>query len=87
MPGDGTVLDTFFLYIVRCADGSYYVGSTSDPVARLEAHNAGRSPHTSKFTPWEQVMAIEFSDTRKANTFERYLKPGSGRAFANRHFW
>jgi predicted GIY-YIG superfamily endonuclease len=64
-----------------------YVGSTGDLAKRLAAHNAGRSPHTSKFAPWELVVAIQFTGPRKANAFERYLKSGSGRAFANRHFW
>jgi len=29
---------------------------------------------------------IEFPDEARAIRFERYLKSGSGRAFANRHF-
>ena len=29
----------FFVYILRCADDSDYVGSTTDVVARVEAHN------------------------------------------------
>jgi predicted GIY-YIG superfamily endonuclease len=64
-----------------------YVGSTGDLGKRLADHDAGRSPHTSKYAPWGLVLAMQFADTRKANAFERYLKSGSGRAFANRHFW
>ena len=64
-----------------------YIGVTSNLDTRLADHNAGRSPHTSKYLPWDLVLAIQFSDPRKANAFERYLKSGSGRAFANRHFW
>ena len=64
-----------------------YVGVTSDLQKRLPDHNAGRSPHTTKFAPWELVVAVQFTDSRKANAFERYLKTGSGRAFAKRHFW
>jgi putative endonuclease len=54
---------------------------------RLAEHNAGKSPHTSKFMPWELVVAVYFKDRAKADVFERYLKQGSGHAFANRHFW
>jgi hypothetical protein len=32
------------------------------------------------------VVAIEFTDENRAIRFERYLKSGSGRAFAKRHF-
>ena len=30
------------VYIVRCADGTYYTGYARDPRARAEAHNSGR---------------------------------------------
>ena len=63
-----------------------YVGSTSDVGARVGEHNAGRSPHTAKYAPWELVASVTFPDNRQALAFERYLKSGSGRAFARRHF-
>jgi putative endonuclease len=66
--------------------GGYYVGLTSDMAARLETHNSGGSAHTASGRPWRVVVAIEFDDEYKAIRFERYLKSGSGRAFANRHF-
>jgi hypothetical protein len=33
------------------------------------------------------VVAIRFENNRKAQAFEKYLKSGSGHAFAKRHFW
>jgi putative endonuclease len=63
----------------------YYTGVTSDLAARIEAHNAGRVPHTANGKPWMVDVVIEFSDERRAVTFERYLKSGSGGAFAKRH--
>jgi len=48
---------------------------------------AGEEAHTRKFTPWRCDIAIRFDDDAKADAFERYLKPGSGWAFARRHFW
>jgi len=63
-----------------------YVGVTTDLERRLKEHNAGHSPHTSKYRPWTLVVAMQFADDRKANEFERYLKTGSGRAFARKHF-
>jgi predicted GIY-YIG superfamily endonuclease len=65
----------------------HYVGLTQDVHVRLLAHNRGESPHTSKHRPWRLVMAATFEDDARAVAFERYLKSGSGRAFANRHFW
>jgi putative endonuclease len=64
-----------------------YVGVTSDFQSRLEQHNAGQSPHTAKFRPWKPVVVVRFEDDDKAEAFERYLKFGSGHAFAHRHFW
>lgn len=64
-----------------------YIGITSDPQERLAEHNAGKSPHTSKYVPWKTVVLIGFEEDEKAFQFERYLKTGSGRAFANKHFF
>jgi len=64
-----------------------YVGVTSDLKQRITEHNAGKSPHTSKYVPWKLVTYVAFSDERKAETFERYLKSGSGHAFARKRLW
>jgi predicted GIY-YIG superfamily endonuclease len=77
-----------FVYVLRsrpCPD-RYYAGLTSDLQSRLETHNSGGSQHTAPLRPWELVVAIEFSSESSAVAFERYLKTGSGRAFAKRHF-
>ena len=64
-----------------------YVGLTSDLKSRVKAHNEGRSPHTSKYKPWNLITYLAFSDATKAAEFERYLKSGSGNAFANKRLW
>jgi putative endonuclease len=64
----------------------YYVGLTSNPKSRLEAHNAGLSSHASAHRPWKPLVVIEFHEEEPAMNFERYLKTGSGREFARRHF-
>ena len=64
-----------------------YIGLTSDPDERLKEHNAGKSPHTAKYAPWKVVVSIFFKDDARALEFERYLKSGSGHAFANKHLW
>lgn len=30
------------VYLVRCADGSYYTGCSTDPQQRVERHNSGK---------------------------------------------
>jgi putative endonuclease len=37
-----TVSDIWFLYIVRCADGSLYTGIARDVKARIALHDAGK---------------------------------------------
>lgn len=80
--------DKRFVYVLRNADQDprYYVGLTSNVNARLTDHNAGRCKHTAFSRPWQLHVVIEFSDEERAIRFERYLKSGSGRAFARRHF-
>lgn len=64
-----------------------YVGITEDLKKRIAEHNGGQSPHTAKFVPWELVTYHAFQDKYKAYDFERYLKTGSGKAFASKRFW
>ncbi len=77
-----------FVYVLQSeADSSrFYVGVSNEPERRLAEHNGGKSTHTNKHSPWKPIVTIGFADTAKAVEFERYLKSGSGRAFAKRHF-
>ena len=59
---------------------------TSNVPERLHWHNAGLNVHTARNRPWSVIVAIEFRTQEAALEFERYLKTGSGRAFAKRHF-
>ena len=63
----------------------YYTGVTEDVASRLAAHNAGRCTHTADGRPWEIDIVVEFVDETRALKLERYLKSGSGVAFAKRH--
>ena len=77
-----------FVYILRSDvdPDRHYVGITSDVDGRLEWHNGGPSGHTVEHRPWSVVVSIEFPTEKQAVRFEKYLKSGSGRAFAKRHF-
>jgi predicted GIY-YIG superfamily endonuclease len=59
---------------------------TSDLTQRLAAQSSGKVSHTSKFKPRTIENAVAFRDETKATAFERYLKSGSDREFARRHF-
>jgi len=78
----------FYVYILvsESSLGRYYVGLTVYLKTRLREHNDGKSVHTSKYVPWKLASCIAFADRAKAFRFERYLRSGSGRAFAKKHF-
>jgi predicted GIY-YIG superfamily endonuclease len=75
------------VYILRSdADpGRHYVGITNDLPARLAWHNHGPCGHSTSCRPWSVVVSMEFRTEEDAVRFEKYLKSGSGRAFAKRH--
>ena len=82
---------TGFYYVYMLSDVAththHYVGMTEDLEKRLAKHNARQVPHTSKFAPWTIDAAIAIRDKTTAARLERYLKSGSGRAFANKHLF
>jgi len=77
-----------YVYILQSLSdpAQFYTGLCADVPKRLAAHNAGQSPHTSKYGPWKLLSFHYFAEPSNAAAFERYLKSGSGRAFAKRHF-
>ncbi len=76
-----------YVYILESENSAhFYVGVTDDVQARVKAHNAGDATHTAKFRPWRIRTFVAFTDEGRAFAFERYLKSGSGRAFAKKRF-
>jgi putative endonuclease len=76
-----------YVYILESLDSEhFYVGITDELRVRLAKHNAGEVPHTSKYRPWRLRTYIAFDDEQRAIAFEKYLKSGSGRAFARKRF-
>ena len=76
-----------YVYLLRSLrhPGRHYVGLTKNLAGRLAYHNARKFTHTAKYAPWGTVVVIRFTNSGKARDFERYLKSGSGHAFAKRH--
>jgi putative endonuclease len=77
----------YYTYLLRSKNFPHetYVGSTSDLRKRLAEHNSGKSIHTNKFKPWDLLAYIGLSEKHLAQSLEKYLKSGSGRAFAKKH--
>ena len=63
----------------------HYVGVTDNIAERMDWHNGGHCGHTVRHRPWFVLVIIEFRTAAAALRFEKYLKSGSGRAFAKRH--
>ncbi len=64
-----------------------YIGLTTWRLgARVREHNGGHIPSTKRWRPWRVHAAFWFPERKTAAHFERYLKSGSGQAFATRHF-
>ena len=76
------------VYIIRSDNDAlhHYVGITSNLQERMIWHNEGPCGHTTRHRPWSLVVSVEFQTETAAVRFERYLKSGSGRVFAKRHF-
>ncbi|MCD4527417.1 GIY-YIG nuclease family protein [Nocardioides sp. cx-173] len=62
-------------YIVRCDDGSYYVGSTWDLEARLWQHNhEGGAAYTRSRRPVVLVWNAEFDSIEQAFAYEKQVQ-------------
>jgi predicted GIY-YIG superfamily endonuclease len=65
-----------YVYVLRCADGSFYVGSTRSTLeARLAQHNASAlGGYTARRRPVVLVFQQEFANITDAISAERQLK-------------
>ena len=62
---------TWFLYALRCADGTLYAGVTTDLARRVAEHNAGRGArYTTGRRPVALVAAWRFPDRGAAQRAE-----------------
>ncbi len=79
----------FYVYLIRSLKdpSRTYIGRTINLKNRLETHNSGGSVHTKHDQPWKLVVYLAFDCEKKAKKFEKYIKVGSGHAFAKKRFW
>jgi len=65
----------YYVYMLRCNDGSLYCGYTPDPQKRLELHNKGvASRYTRARLPVEMVFLMEFDSKSEALKTEYTIK-------------
>ncbi len=70
-----SVLAMPWTYMLKCADASYYVGSTRDLTRRLEQHASGLGArYTSTRLPVELVWSAEFDDVGEAYAWEKRVQ-------------
>jgi predicted GIY-YIG superfamily endonuclease len=79
----------YYVYRLRSVENPSrkHIGLTSNLRRRIAEHNAGLSSHTSKYRPWRLAAYISLAEKATAINFGRYLKSGSGHAFARKRLW
>jgi len=74
-----------YVYILQSQrDKSYYTGTTENLKKRVAEHNAGSPRYSSSKCPYKIIWYCAFLMKDKALNFEKYLKKGSGFAFARK---
>ena len=65
----------WFVYLLECADGSYYAGISTDVAARLAAHQAGKGArYTRAHMPLRVLASRAYPDRSSASRAEWQLK-------------
>ena len=64
-----------YVYILKCADGTYYTGYTTDPLRRTQVHNSGKgAKYTRARRPVELIYTEEYDDKTEAQRREYAIK-------------
>jgi len=70
-----TVSPECYAYILRCSDGSYYVGCTGDPQERVRVHNSGGGPrYTASRLPVQLLYVERFGTMEQGRRREVQIK-------------
>ncbi|MDQ8749401.1 hypothetical protein ATE49_09930 [Elizabethkingia miricola] len=69
-------MKTYYVYIVKCSDNSYYTGMTNNLTRRIDEHNEGNNPESYTYTrrPVKLVFYSEFNEVEQAIAFEKQVK-------------
>jgi putative endonuclease len=65
-----------FVYILKCADNTYYTGITNDLKRKIEEHNSGtnRKSYTALRRPVKLIYCERFEDPVLAMAWEKRLR-------------
>jgi putative endonuclease len=64
-----------WMYILKCSDGSYYVGSTTNLELRIREHSDGiGSTYTADRRPVQLVFSAEFASIAEAYEVEKRVQ-------------
>ena len=69
-------MKSYYVYMLLCADNSFYVGVTNDPQTRLWQHGTGidKGCYTYERRPVSLVYCAEFRDVLDAIAWEKRVK-------------
>jgi putative endonuclease len=68
-------MTAYYVYVLRCSDGTLYTGSTNDLTAREQTHNTGRgAKYTAGRRPVRTVYAEQHESRSAAQKREAQLK-------------
>jgi len=71
-------------YILKCKDGSYYIGSTRDVGVRVKRHNAGGSKYTKTKRPVELVYHESYNTRSEAVLREQQMKSWKNKKYIDK---
>ena len=63
-----------YCYVLKCANGQYYVGSTRIITKRLNDHKNGKVKFTRSKRPLTLIFVKEFQNYKLALNFEKKVK-------------
>lgn len=74
-------MKTYFVYIVKCNDDSYYTGFTNNLERRMQEHSSGKKKDCYTFNkrPLQLVWFETFNDVQNAIAIEKQIKGWSRR--------
>lgn len=63
----------YYVYILKCKDGTLYTGMTTDLQRRFKEHSSGRGGH---YTKWKKVVKIVYSEEQpnRSSALKRELE-------------
>ena len=72
-------MDLSYVYILKCSDGTFYTGVTSDLEQRVQEHQGGKhgDSYTAQRLPVELVYFCSFTNINLAIEFEKKIKKWS----------